>query len=243
VSRFRSLIAGIAGLVGGFVSITAAHAADPPGMWVPPAPAVPRYTELLSGWYLRLDGGFSWNHVGSVQSMTPVTHIQYRNAPDVTAGFGYKYQWMRFELTVDRGFPSSFTASTAAAVPQPQYSAKLGSLTFLGSAYVDLGTWWCLTPYIGAGIGLTRLHAKQYVDNGLPPHAVSPQSQLTNVTWAVMAGVAYQVAPNWLIDVGYRRLDLGKVLVTTGQGVFNDSTAIQGVTAQQVRVGLRYLFD
>jgi len=230
-------------VVGGLASITAAHAADMPGTWVPPV-AVPRYTELLSGWYLRLDGGFSWNQVRSVQSTTPATHVQYRSAPNATAGFGYKYHWMRFELTVDRGFPSSFTASTAAAVVQPQYSAKLGWLTGLGSAYVDMGTWWGFTPYVGAGVGVTRLHAKQYVDNGLPAHAVSPQSQMTNFSWAVMAGVAFQVAPNWMVDVGYRYLDVGKVLVSTNQGnVFGDSTAIQGVTTHQVRAGIRYLFD
>ncbi len=237
MTRFRSLIAG---LVGALACVTSTHAADMPGTWTPPPSAVPRFTELMSGWYLRLDAGYSWNKVGSVGSPTPVTSAQYRNALEAGAGFGYKYQWMRFDLTLDRGFPSSFNATTAAPGVQPQYTAKLGWLAALGNAYVDFGTWWGFTPYVGAGIGVARLHSAQYVDNGLPPHAVSPQSQMTNFSWAVMGGVAFQVAPSWMIDVGYRRLDLGKVFNTTG---FGDSIVINNVTTQQVRVGVRFLFD
>ena len=28
---------------------------------------------------------------------------------------------------------------------------------FLANAYLDLGTWWCITPFIGAGVGFTNL--------------------------------------------------------------------------------------
>ena len=30
---------------------------------------------------------------------------------------------------------------------------NFSSAVFMANAYLDLGTWWCLTPYIGAGIG------------------------------------------------------------------------------------------
>ena len=34
-----------------------------------------------------------------------------------------------------------------------QYQGFLQSVVFLGNAYVDLGTWDCLTPFVGVGIG------------------------------------------------------------------------------------------
>ena len=31
--------------------------------------------------------------------------------------------------------------------------ANQSAAVFMANAYIDLGTWWCLTPYIGAGVG------------------------------------------------------------------------------------------
>ena len=57
-----------------------------------------------------------------------------------------------------------------------------------------------------------------------------------------MAGVAFQVQPNWVIDVGFRHLDMGDFPSTAGEnptlgGMFKN------VTAQEARIGLRFLFD
>jgi hypothetical protein len=30
---------------------------------------------------------------------------------------------------------------------------NISSAVFLANGYVDLGTWWCFTPFIGAGVG------------------------------------------------------------------------------------------
>ncbi len=36
----------------------------------------------------------------------------------------------------------------------------------LANAYVDLGTWWCVTPFIGAGVGGARVTMANYTDVG-----------------------------------------------------------------------------
>lgn len=238
----------IAGLIAALACISSARAADPPGTWVPPpAVAVPRFTELLSGWYLRFDGGYRWNHIGAFDSAVPATSSSLKNSADATLGVGYKYHWMRLELTVDRGFTSSFSANTATAgIPQPQYNGKLASWTALASGYIDFGTWGGFTPYVGGGAGATLLQSESY-SNSNPLLAVpngSPQTERTNFSWAVMAGVAFQVAPNWLVDVGVRHLDLGSVDNTRAGGALRltDST-LKNVTANEVRLGLRLLFD
>jgi opacity protein-like surface antigen len=108
-----------------------------------------------------------------------------------------------------------------------------------------MGTWWGFTPYVGAGVGATRLHSADYSDNGLfqpNPNALT-QGQSTNFSWAGMAGVAFQITPQWMVDVGYRYLELGKVSNTSGTGVPVDFANFRNITTQQVRVGIRFLID
>ena len=56
----------------GLAMIAAAHAADPPGAWLPEF-RKPYYTELISGWYARADIGYRTNRVGSVDAPAPDT--------------------------------------------------------------------------------------------------------------------------------------------------------------------------
>ena len=36
----------------------------------------------------------------------------------------------------------------------------------MANAYVDLGTWWCVTPYVGAGIGMANIKISGFRDDG-----------------------------------------------------------------------------
>ena len=54
---------------------------------------------------------------------------------------------------------------------------------------------------------------------------------------------AYQVNARWLIDVGYRYLDLGDLPTTTGTGLAIDNTTWKRLSTQEVRIGFRFLLD
>jgi opacity protein-like surface antigen len=56
-----------------------------------------------------------------------------------------------------------------------------------------------------------------------------------------MAGVSYKVLGNSHIDVGYRHIEMGDV--TTGTDVFGNQLAFKKVSADEVRVGFRYVLD
>ena len=58
-----------------------------------------------------------------------------------------------------------------------------------------------------------------------------------------MAGVAYQVTPNWLIDVGYRHLELGDVPSSDGAGTRTNAAVFKSQSANEARIGVRFLFD
>lgn len=233
----------IGGLLGAVACVAAAHGADMPKTWSPPELEKPRFIELLSGWYLRADAGYRWNRVDGLETAVGSTHHRTHDAVGATLGAGYKYQWFRTDVTLDYGSAHDFNAYTAAPVVQPQYSARIDTVSGLLNAYIDFGTWWGFTPYAGAGAGATYVRSQHYVDTSIMTAGFGPTRGQTNFSWAWMAGVAFQVKPQWLIDIGYRHLDLGGVRATRGTGAATDFMEITKHSTNEIRIGLRYLLD
>ena len=240
----------VAGLLGAFAIAANAYAADPAGSW-PPPPQIsyerpqPEFKELRSGWYIRADLGYRFNSFRSFEPVgTPVISQKYNDAIAGTLGAGFKYHWFRTDVTVDRSVRSNFNGTTAAAVGQPQYTAKITPLSGLANVYIDLGTWGGFTPYVGAGAGVTQIRSELYNDSSRVT-ATGGVGNSLNFSWAAMAGVAVKVAPNWMLDVGFRHLDMGSVRTSTvlaGVAV-PDVARFEKLTAQEIRVGVRLLFD
>jgi opacity protein-like surface antigen len=243
MTRVRALIAGC---VAAFAFVASAHAADPAGSWRPAPPpeadGPSPFRQLMSGWYLRGDVGYRWNSGGP--SSSNVTSEKYSTSFDGTFGFGWKYQWFRADLTFDYAGPTRVSATTTAATIQPQFTAKISSQTVLANGYIDFGTWGGFTPYVGAGVGIARLKSVNYVDTTDSPSTNTlGQGSQQNFAWAAMAGVAYQVTQNWLIDVGYRHLELGSVPSSNGAGGLTTAAVFKGQSSNEARIGFRYLFD
>lgn len=142
---------------------------------------------------------------------------------------------------------------------------QIQTWTGLLNAYGDLGTWWGATPYIGGGIGLTNVRASAsedwYWSYGAPyggaghnlyqssaagivvhygyPGDVGPSQVRTNFSFALMAGVAYDLAPHLKFDLGYRYLNMGSLSVTDNSG----NVVRKTLDAQEVRAGLRWTPD
>jgi opacity protein-like surface antigen len=240
--RTKAILTGMAAAV---AFSAAAHAADPPGSWNP-APLSyerPRYVEMVSGWYIRGDFGYRFNHIGSVEAPSATTDAKYPNSLGVTFGGGYKYQWFRADMTVDYGTRVTARAtSNLGSTLQPQYTNRLDALSLLANAYIDLGTWAGFTPYVGAGAGVTYLRSRDYTDTTVSPINNVNSNGRTNFSWAAMGGVAYRVTPRWVIDLGFRHLDLGE-LQTTGAGPSTASTRWKRLSTDEVRLGFRFLLD
>lgn len=223
-----------------------AQAADMPGAWYPPSQrAAPAFTELMSGWYLRGDVGYRFNHVESVESSVPFLSQTSDNGAGVSVGLGYKYQWFRTDLTFDYGAQVEISGITATGVPQPQYHDGIDVASVLANFYVDLGTWDGFTPYVGVGAGISSFRGRDFVATALSTSVPVQPVSMTNFSWALMAGVSYQVLPTWVVDVGYRYLDLGD---TASYGPSTSGSLLQVVnwknlSAQEIRFGVRFLFD
>lgn len=130
------------------------------------------------------------------------------------------------------------------------YEASVRSFDVLVNGYLDLGHWSIVTPYVGAGVGLSFGHynssVSYYNPDGSPynTYFAVPGDGITlhgyrdarisgnyyNPAFALMAGIAIDVLPHTKLDLGYRFVYLGKILGTT-------------LTTNEARAGLRYMID
>jgi opacity protein-like surface antigen len=267
-----SLLAGAAALIS-----TAANAADLP-VAMPMVQKAPIVEEIGSGWYLRGDVGFTQQNIGSlvqrndfapgVLNLNPVG-MGFDAAPLVGAGIGFQWNnWLRFDATGEWRGSANFhgvdNVFVNGGVGADVYSARKSEALFLANAYVDLGTWWCVTPFIGAGIGMARIDIASFVDHGVfnfvdgngntigqsSSVAFSDENAQWNVAWALHAGVSYHVTPNMSVEVAYRYVNLGSAM--TGPTHLFDGTPTRpgdsafhfnNLTSQDLKVGVRWMFD
>jgi opacity protein-like surface antigen len=220
-----------------------AVAADMPGSWLPDVKKQ-LFTELVSGWYVRGDIGYSQQSVGSfdVPAPTVIDSWGLQNAVTFGLGGGYKYHWFRADVTVDYANRGKFHGDTA-AVPS-YYTGKIDSFTILANAYLDLGTWSGFTPYIGAGIGTTNLrtHEVTNVTVNEPSESISDSTRW-NLSYAGMAGIAFRVSPNLVLDVGYRYLVMGDAVTGPEPPAYTDFSYLRDLKAHEFRIGLRLALD
>lgn len=186
-----------AGAVAIVVSSTAVYAADmpapPPEMIYLPAPCCG-----AGGWYLRGDIGigvqtfseFDFTQTNPAFVWPSNWQIVQKDIQDTAIfGLGVGYvvnNWLRVDVTgeyrTEAAFKATGSYSGVANFCNPPLgggvgtcfdvnSGNISSSVFMANAYVDLGTWWCLTPFIGAGVGGAYNRITGVQDNGI----ISPQ--------------------------------------------------------------------
>jgi opacity protein-like surface antigen len=231
---------------------TSAKAAD-----LPLAPVIQEF----SGWYLRGDIGMSNQNVDHLHNAlydvpgTIVTTVNKGFDSGWIYGLGAGYQfnnWARADITGEYRGKTNFRGLDiyGGGTGVDDYYASKSEWLFLANFYVDLGTWWYITPFIGAGIGYSNITIHDFRDvnvatNGL---AFGKDVSKSNFAWALHAGLAYNVTPNFLVELSYRYVDLGNgvsgdlVTYTGVNNVFNPME-FHGITSHDVRLGVRWMLD
>jgi opacity protein-like surface antigen len=253
---------------------SAAFAADM-AIAPPPMPYAAPVADF-GGWYLRGDIGFSNQSVKNIRNTNPALYANLLSLDEKTGfdtggvfglGAGYQFNnWLRVDVTGQyRGNTNfhgldltSFPNGGATGFGSDVYNASKSEWVFLANAYVDLGTWWCVTPYIGAGVGTARVSIANFTDSGVAtlfpagsgvgPSLVSAQTgSQWNFAWALHAGLAYKVNPNMTVELGYSYLNLGDG--TTGVDETFDRSAgghvftFKNITSQDLMLGVRWNLD
>jgi opacity protein-like surface antigen len=256
-----SLLAGLA-----LMSAGPSRAADyappmPPQQIIVPQPV----EEFAEGWYLRGDIGMSTQSVGSISNANyagyeSVTNVNkgFDSAPTFGVGIGYTFNsWFRADVTAEyrgkanfHGFDVGYQPNLVAlgfpsAYADDRYTGSKSELTFLLNGYVDLGTWNCITPFVGAGVGFSRNTISDFGDisTAFSSDVYGSTASKWSFAWALYAGLAYQVTKNVTVELAYRYIDLGSA--TSGPLLSYDNNSnpayeFNHITSQDVRLGVRF---
>lgn len=233
---------------------TAAFAADLPL----PEPYSPPAIDT-GGWYLR--GYVGVGVVGDTSikylpnPLNPPNNFTFSDGSmgDTTffgGGVGYQLNnWFRFDVTGEYRGKSDYDAfgtyTYGGGTFIDSYHAFLSSAVVLANAYIDLGTWDCITPFIGAGIGGAYNMVSNFTDIGIPSagSGVGPNTGSWSPAWAIHAGLDYHVTPTFTIELAYRYLNYGSVTapIYCAGGCNPDSYKFDHLSSQDFMLGVRWL--
>jgi opacity protein-like surface antigen len=225
---------------------------------------------ISSGFYLRGDIGVGVQTVGTYQQQDVLEAggILFNKTEEsaffVGAGVGYRFNnWFRVDGTFEYrgagaiGVNDRLYNPYANGTQTNTYKANMSSMVALFNGYVDLGTWNCLTPYIGAGIGVARHRVTGLTEQGIvyanePFGPISPtlgyatEGENTNLAWALMAGVGYEINKNLSLELGYRYLNLGDAQSGRITNAFLPQTynplKAKDIVSHDFRIGMRWNF-
>jgi opacity protein-like surface antigen len=214
MGQIRALIIGLALVLG---QSAASYAAD---LGLPPPE--PECVGCSGPWYIKGFVGMANPDVDGIfaeefrfNDTFVVHHKDIKTTPLFGLGFGYDTgHYFRFDITGEYRGSAVFLAEDTYQTFGPasnQYTADIESWVGLANAYVDLGTWWCITPYVGGGVGFASIDVIGLTDTNVPTggFAFAQDNSQTNFAWALYAGLAYKVNPSLTIDLAYRYTDLG----------------------------------
>lgn len=258
-------------VVAGAVALlsTTAFAADVPiapppppyGYAPPPAYAPPPVADEFVGWYLRGDVGLTQQKVKSLHNVlyeSPGVSVQthgagFSGASLFGVGVGYQFgSWFRADVTGEYRAKASISgldivSFNGVPIGTNQYTGNKEEWLALVNLYADLGTWWCITPFIGVGIGGVKTTISSFVDTGTmtPSVAFAKDESKYNFAYALHAGLGYKVSNNLTLELAYRYVHLGDaqsgdLRTFDGTNNVNNPMHFNGISSHDVKLGVRW---
>ncbi len=247
------LLAGVAG------PVFAADYIEPPVEEAPP-PAV------YGGWYIRGDIGMTNQDYDSLEtslyqepSVVSYGFLDkggFASSPLFGVGVGYKFNdYLRGDLTAEYRGKADFNAldyvTSVAGTPATttnDYRATKSEWLVMANAYADLGNFYGVTPYIGAGIGASRNTISNFRDinviNGGGGYA--GEDAQWDLAWALHAGLGIQASDRMTIDLGYSFVNLGDGQTAALQNddpafnIPNNGMKFKDLISHDLKLGVRY---
>lgn len=260
----RVSLAAVAGLLIAACGSPAAHAGEDELML--DAPEVEIDGAAAGNWYLRADLGYGVVVDGGSPDATSeagerLRFDEARFSKPFSGGIGIGHRFtdiFRADLAAEFS-GGDFDGSARGAAPcaateasgtscRHGYSSRYWSSGLMANLYADVGTVMGFTPYLGAGIGATRLQWDDVSDHASCVAgaqtclqddygtSTSDGKDSWRFTYALMAGASYDLGDRVKLDIGYRFSDTG------GGEMFGSSGASgrdDGLQRHEIRVGVR----
>ncbi len=158
---------------------------------------------------------------------------EYRTAAHYSAIESYNQGYYNVPADGSRGYDT--------------YSGSIRSVVGLLNGYVDVGTWYGVTPFVGAGVGVANVAVRNVID--LSPYGgfgFAPDHSQTNFAFAFMAGLDFAVTPNLSLELGYRYLNLGNAssghIACANEEPCPNEVQHYRLQSNDIRLGFRYSF-
>lgn len=234
----------------------------------PPPPPMAEPVEFAGGWYLRGDAGWGDLELRKTEAIDvskppkAYDYVAYQDKVGsqffVGGGVGYQFNpWLRFDVTGEYRFQAKWHLyaqdRTYGRLDEfNRYNGKFDSVVGLVNGYVELGTFYGMTPFIGAGVGVAHHSFGKSYDVGAEfregGYGEGPPKEKTNFAWALHAGVGYALSHNVKLELAYRYLNMGdaqtgviKCIPTSTCGDTRTIYRLKELDSHDVKFGLRYL--
>ena len=182
------------------------------------------------GPYLAVRGGVA-NHTLGDKDENVATDEKLDiddNSMMFSGAIGYRWGYFRVEAEYvyreDTEDSQTKITQGIANVFVTRRTAEFSSESYMANVYWDISPYTMFTPYVSAGLGLTRLEYT-FTNTGLP----NVSYEEDNFTWSVGGGISAQVTTRFNVDIGYRYYDMGEI-------------ADGDIHNHEVYGGLRYVF-
>ena len=260
--KFLMPIAACAAFVAGVG--TQAMAAD---LYEPPIVEYELPAPSYGGWYLRGHIGMSNQRVDSIYNVLfdepgvldhAVLDKNFESGPLFGVGVGYQINnYLRVDGIVEYrgevGFHGLDTWNDGTNARFNNYTAKKSEWLMMANAYADLGEFYGIVPYVGAGVGASRNTIHSFRDMGIDPVTGSPtlayadSDSKWNFAWALHAGLGIKATERLTIDLGYSFVNLGDaksgdIIAYDGTNNVVNPMHFRDITSHDFKLGMRYAF-
>jgi opacity protein-like surface antigen len=228
----------------------------------PEAPAVVEpVVEAANGWYLRGDASYDFMNLRGAHYLrgepgeretAGFDSADIKNTGNIGIGVGYQYNdYLRFDKTFDYMFKSNFRGSTSGTCGvggacKSKDLSSFAAYSLMANAYVDIGHYGLFTPYVGVGLGATKIKWDDLKNtacngNGCDDTVTHKGKESWRFTYAAMLGTAVDINCKVKADLGYRyrHVNDGPMF---GYKLNGGPGRDEGFDIHEARAGIRYSF-
>ena len=168
--------------------------------------------------YVALRAGFAaMKHQSKEQYndvRNPVKNDWNGDAGMGSVAFGLKAGYLRAEVEGNATSTTKETRQfhTSDYTDMTNTTARINTSSVMFNTYLELPVDFPLRPYISAGVGMAHIKGKFKSRSGEHKDRIVTTSMSGNhLAWQVGAGLAYEITPEWAVDLGYRFMNYGNI--------------------------------
>ncbi|MDX2226763.1 MAG: outer membrane beta-barrel protein [Verrucomicrobiae bacterium] len=191
--------------------------------------------------YAGIRGGIGWVDQKGRDAGPFQSSIEFEHAFNLTALYGRRFEpWLRaeFEFAV---FNMEVDDVKTAGSPQRNVSGTERQFAFLFNVLFDWKNSTKFTPFIGLGVGPALTHMdKTFLGTALGNTVTIDDTDVVGAG-QVLAGVAYEIDPEWTLELLYRGYATTEQKYAQTGGV-QTSARVEETLSHNINLGLRYGF-